>query len=53
MILDPTYFPGRCAQIMYKDVSIGKIGVLHPTVLQAFELNHPVSVVEFNMEPFV
>ncbi|XP_017036375.1 phenylalanine--tRNA ligase beta subunit [Drosophila kikkawai] len=50
---DPSYFPGRCANVMYDNVAIGKIGVLHPTVLQAFELTTPCSVVEFTIEPFV
>jgi len=50
---DSAYFPDRCANILYKGVVIGKIGVLHPTVLQAFEVSHPCSVVEFNIEPFV
>ncbi|CAO1420864.1 unnamed protein product [Diamesa serratosioi] len=50
---DASYFPGRCASILYKGVSIGKIGVLDPSVLQAFEVNNPVSVVEFTIEPFV
>ena len=52
-IPDSSYFPGRCASILYKGVSIGKIGVLDPSVLQAFEVNNPVSVVEFTIEPFV
>ncbi|XP_030375764.1 phenylalanine--tRNA ligase beta subunit [Scaptodrosophila lebanonensis] len=50
---DPSYFPGRCAKIKYNDVVIGKIGVLHPTILQAFELTTPCSVVEITIEPFV
>lgn len=50
---DSAYFPDRCANILYKNVVIGKIGVLHPTVLQAFEVSHPCSVVEFNIEQFV
>lgn len=50
---DAGYFPGRCANILYKGVAIGKIGVLHPTVLQAFEINNPCSVVEITIEPFV
>ncbi|XP_050294141.1 phenylalanine--tRNA ligase beta subunit isoform X2 [Anthonomus grandis grandis] len=50
---DPTYFPGRCAEIIYNDNSIGKIGVLHPNVLTKFELTNPCSVVEFSLEPFV
>jgi len=50
---DPAYFTGRCASILYKGTAIGRIGILHPTVIQAFELNNPVSVVEINVEPFV
>ncbi|XP_018797279.1 PREDICTED: phenylalanine--tRNA ligase beta subunit [Bactrocera latifrons] len=50
---DPAYFPGRCASILLNGVTIGRIGVLHPTVLQAFELTTPCSAVEFNIEPFV
>ncbi|XP_058058544.1 phenylalanine--tRNA ligase beta subunit [Anopheles bellator] len=50
---DPAYFPGRSAAVLYKGLDIGRIGVLHPTVLQAFELTTPCSVVEFNMEYFV
>ncbi|XP_001358831.2 phenylalanine--tRNA ligase beta subunit [Drosophila pseudoobscura] len=50
---DASYFPGRCANVMYDKVVIGKIGVLHPTVLHAFDLTTPCSVVEFTIEPFV
>ncbi|KAG5676763.1 hypothetical protein PVAND_006572 [Polypedilum vanderplanki] len=50
---DPAYFPRRCASVLYKGISIGKIGILHPTVLEAFELVNPVSVVELTIEPFV
>ncbi|XP_059621047.1 phenylalanine--tRNA ligase beta subunit [Phlebotomus argentipes] len=50
---DATFFPGRCAAIMYKGSRIGTIGVLHPSVLQAFELTNPCSLMEFTIEPFV
>lgn len=54
---DNAYFPGRCANIMLKrngaNISIGKIGVLHPTVLKNFEITNPCSVVEIFIEPFV
>lgn len=55
---DPAYFPGRCADIIFRDQSggeraVGKIGVLHPSVLQAFELTNPCSIFEINIEPFV
>ncbi|KAJ8971534.1 hypothetical protein NQ317_016805 [Molorchus minor] len=50
---DPTYFPGRCAQIICNGSPIGKIGVLHPKVLSTFELTNPCAVVEINIQPFV
>lgn len=53
IILDASYFPGRCASVLYKGINIGRIGILHPTVLEAFEIVNPVSVVELTIEPFV
>uniref|UniRef100_A0A1L8DFL7 Phenylalanine--tRNA ligase beta subunit n=1 Tax=Nyssomyia neivai TaxID=330878 RepID=A0A1L8DFL7_9DIPT len=50
---DVTFFPGRCAAIMYRGARIGTIGVLHPGVLHAFELTNPCSLMEFTIEPFV
>lgn len=50
---DPAYFAGRCANILYKGTTIGKIGVLHPSVLQAYELTNPCAVFEITIEPFV
>lgn len=50
---DSAFFPGRCANIVYRGVVIGKIGVLHPSVLQAYEITNPCSVFEINIEPFV
>lgn len=52
-IEDSLFFPGRGASILYKGKSIGKIGVLHPSILTAFELSTPCSIVEINLEPFV
>ncbi|XP_045496248.1 phenylalanine--tRNA ligase beta subunit [Colias croceus] len=50
---DPAYFPGRCAEVLLHGDVIGKIGVIHPNVLAAFELTNPCSAVEINIEPFV
>lgn len=49
---DPTYFEGRCAEVLYKGQAIGKLGVLHPEVITNFELNLPAAAVEINIEPF-
>jgi len=60
---DPMYFPERAARIIYRlpgpdnqcpiyEIEIGRIGVLHPTVLEKFEVGYPCSALEFNLEPF-
>lgn len=36
-----------------RDVEIGSLGILHPSVLQAFELDYPCSAMEFDLEPFL
>ncbi|KAK6534188.1 phenylalanine--tRNA ligase subunit beta [Arthrobotrys megalospora] len=53
-----TYFPGRAADIWYRKKGkeakvIGSFGVLHPSVLKAFELSLPVSTLEINVEDFL
>jgi phenylalanyl-tRNA synthetase beta chain len=54
---DPTYFAGHGASIHAtiagKEVVIGSFGILHPTVLEKFELKYPVSTLEFNVEVFL
>ncbi|KAG1752659.1 uncharacterized protein EDB91DRAFT_1343671 [Suillus paluster] len=36
-----------------RDIVIGTLGVLHPTVLEKFEITYPCSALEFNMEVFL
>ncbi|KAN0079777.1 hypothetical protein V8E54_004991 [Elaphomyces granulatus] len=54
---DPTYFPGHAASIHVrigeKEQVIGTFGILHPTVLEKYELRYPVSAVEINIEAFL
>ncbi|KAI9736777.1 MAG: phenylalanine--tRNA ligase subunit beta [Cirrosporium novae-zelandiae] len=56
---DPTFFPGHGASIHMRvngdgeDQVIGEFGILHPTVLEKFELRYPVSVLEMNIEVFL
>lgn len=35
-----------------KDAEIGTLGILHPSVLEKFEIGYPCSALEFNLEPF-
>lgn len=54
---DPTYFPGHAASIHAKiggkEAVVGVFGILHPTVLEKFELKYPVSTLEINIEVFL
>jgi phenylalanyl-tRNA synthetase beta chain len=54
---DPTFLAGHSAAIKLniggKNHTIGVFGILHPSVLQKFELPYPVSTVEFNLEVFL
>ncbi|CAA7259882.1 unnamed protein product [Cyclocybe aegerita] len=34
------------------DLTIGSLGILHPTVLEKFEIGFPCSALEFSLEPF-
>ncbi|RAL09997.1 phenylalanine--tRNA ligase subunit beta [Aspergillus homomorphus CBS 101889] len=54
---EPTYFPGHAAsvhvRIAGKEHVIGSFGILHPTVLENYELKYPVSTLELNIEAFL
>lgn len=50
---DSSYFPGRRADVFYNGAQIGEFGVVHPEVLEKFEIPYPCSVLEINVEPFL
>lgn len=50
---DPAFFPGRYAEVIANGRKVGHLGVLHPDVLTAFDLNLPVSALELNLEEFL
>ncbi|ROW14338.1 hypothetical protein VPNG_03920 [Cytospora leucostoma] len=54
---EPTFFHGHAAAIYLrlggKTQQIGQFGILHPSVLEAFEIKYPVSALEFNLEVFL
>jgi phenylalanyl-tRNA synthetase beta chain len=54
---DKTFFPGHAASIYARIAGkthvVGVFGILHPTVLEKFELKYPVSTMEINIEPFL
>ncbi|KAI6173870.1 Phenylalanyl-tRNA synthetase beta subunit [Aphelenchoides besseyi] len=52
---DPTFFPGRSAEISLKrangeTVKLGVFGVLHPDVLASYSLSNPCCALEINVE---
>lgn len=57
VLLDPTYFHGHaasvCVKIGDKEQVIGSFGILHPTVLEKYDLKLPVSTLEINIEAFL
>jgi phenylalanyl-tRNA synthetase beta chain len=54
---DKTFFEGHSASIHVrvggKESVVGVFGILHPTVLEKFELKYPVSTLEVNVEVFL
>ena len=51
--VDPAFFPGRYAEVFAKGQRVGHLGVLHPDVITAFELNLPISALELNLGEFL
>ncbi|KAF4451773.1 phenylalanine--tRNA ligase alpha chain [Fusarium albosuccineum] len=54
---DATFFAGHAAVVYLrlggKERRIGEFGILHPTVLEKFDLRYPVSTLEINLEVFL
>lgn len=54
---DATFFEGHSAAIHLriggKEQIVGVFGILHPTVLERFDLKYPVSTLEMNIEVFL
>lgn len=47
-----TFFPGRHASVYVKGQLIGEFGVVHPEVLEAFDISNAVAALEIDIEPF-
>ncbi|KAJ3054202.1 hypothetical protein HK097_002425 [Rhizophlyctis rosea] len=48
-----TFFPGRRADVYYKNQNIGTFGIVHPSVLEKYEIGYPCTALELNIEPFL
>jgi len=47
---DPTFFPGRRADVYVGDKKIGVFGVVHPIVLKNFDIPFPCSALELDID---
>lgn len=47
-----SFFPGRAAAVYARGRRVGEFGVVHPEVLEAFDIQFPVSALEIDLEPF-
>lgn len=46
-----TFFPGRHADVFVKGQKVGEFGIVHPAVLEKFDIEYPVTALELNLEP--
>lgn len=46
----PAFIQGRCASILHENEKIGVFGELHPVTITAFELEHPATAFEINLD---
>lgn len=49
---DPMFFPGRQAEIYMNDSKLGVFGIIHPEVMEKFDLNCPCAILELNIQQF-
>ncbi len=47
------WLPGRVADVLLRGQRIGRMGVVHPDVLARFDVAHPCSALELDIEPFL
>lgn len=50
---DEAFFPGRRVDVLWKSAKVGVLGIVHPEVLGNYELKHPVSGLELDLQPFL
>ncbi|AES99190.1 phenylalanine--tRNA ligase beta subunit, cytoplasmic [Medicago truncatula] len=50
---EPEFLAGRQARIIYKGKQVGTFGIVHPEVLNNFDIPDPCSFVELNIESFL
>ena len=48
---DGNFIPGRCAGVLADGMRVGTFGEVHPRVIEAYELAHPVAAFELDVGP--
>eukprot|EP00245_Coleochaete_scutata_P007775 TRINITY_DN23538_c0_g1_i1.p1 TRINITY_DN23538_c0_g1~~TRINITY_DN23538_c0_g1_i1.p1 ORF type:complete len:598 (-),score=118.03 TRINITY_DN23538_c0_g1_i1:79-1872(-) len=49
----PEFFEGRQADVIYRGKRVGTFGVIHPQVLECFDIPDPCSALEIDIQPFL
>ena len=49
----PSFIKGRAAEIIHKKKKVGVFGEIHPQVLNNFQLEHPVALLELDLTSFL
>jgi phenylalanyl-tRNA synthetase beta chain len=47
------WFLGRVADVLLRGCPVGRMGVIHPDIAAGFDVSHPVSALELDIEPFL
>ncbi|HZJ84871.1 MAG TPA: phenylalanine--tRNA ligase subunit beta [Syntrophomonadaceae bacterium] len=47
---NPSYHPGRTAKLLIKDIEVGVLGEIHPTVLDNFDIKQAVCAFELDLD---
>ncbi len=47
---DPTYHPGRCADVSVGDKYIGRFGEIHPDVLDTYGIDSPAYIADLSLD---
>ena len=50
---EATFFPGRQARVARGGKDVGVLGIVHPDVLEKFDIVNPCSILELDLEPLL
>lgn len=50
---NPSFLSQLQAEIFFNDQKIGILGIIHPEICRLYEWNHPISLLEINLEAVI